>query len=169
MCGFHRTFILSFWLDNLLIRLQRDEHVLVVWADSLDQIIPLCKSFDQKLMKLAWHSKTNSVTPSILTSASNSSAPSTNASNINLAEKNRAKETVLSMATFAEEEKAALEAAAAVPPPPEQLSGGKWRLFGRKASNKVSDVEKAEKRPRSARLFAPLFVGAGAGLSVCKS
>jgi len=84
-----------------------------------------------------------------------------------LADKNKAKETGLIIATFAAEEKAALEAAAA-PPPPKQSSGRGWRLIGRKAPTKVPDVEKGARQPRPVRLFAPLFVGAGAGLAVCE-
>ena len=150
---------------------QRDEHVLVVWADGLDQIIPLCKSFDEKLMKLAWRSKANSFTPSILSSPSpsNSSAPSTNASNVNLTEKNKMKETGDIIATFAAEEKAALEAAAAASSPPSKESDEeKLKWFGRNASKIVCDIEKDTKRPRPVRLFASVFIGAGAGLAVCE-
>jgi len=77
------------------------------------------------------------------------------------------KETGFIIATFAAEEKAALEAAAAPPPPKESSSRG-WKLFGRKATTKVPDVEKGAKQPRPVRLFAPLFVGAGASLAVCE-
>lgn len=119
-------------------------------------------------MKLAWHSKPNPLTPSILTSVTNSSTPSTNASNVNLTEKNKVKETGLIIATFAAEEKAVLDAADA-PPPSERSAGRKWKWFGAKDSSKVTDVEKGAKRPRPVRLFAPLFVGAGTGLAVCES
>ena len=125
-------------------------------------------------MKLSWRSKTNSFTPSILTSPSpsNSSAPSTNASNVNLTEKNKIKETGDIIATFAAEEKAALEAAAAAPaassPSSKELDEQKLKWFGGDDSKKVCDVEKDAKRPRPVRLFASVFIGAGAGLAVCE-
>jgi len=32
----------------------RDERVLVIWSDNLDAIIPLCRDFDNSLIKLVW-------------------------------------------------------------------------------------------------------------------
>lgn len=32
--------------------LQRDERVLVIWADSMDAIIPTCREFEDRLIKL---------------------------------------------------------------------------------------------------------------------
>ncbi|KAH8096816.1 glycosyl transferase family group 2-domain-containing protein [Cristinia sonorae] len=35
----------------------RDERVLVVWSDSIDTIIPTCNEFDERLIKLLWRSR----------------------------------------------------------------------------------------------------------------
>ncbi|EIN05530.1 hypothetical protein PUNSTDRAFT_122407 [Punctularia strigosozonata HHB-11173 SS5] len=35
----------------------RDERVLIVWSDSLDQIIPTCHDFEERLIKLLWRSR----------------------------------------------------------------------------------------------------------------
>ncbi|KAF8642084.1 hypothetical protein AX16_009700 [Volvariella volvacea WC 439] len=35
----------------------RDERVLVVWCDELEQVVPLCKDFESKIMKLVWTSR----------------------------------------------------------------------------------------------------------------
>jgi hypothetical protein len=37
--------------------------MLVVWTDDLDHIVSLCKEFEQKLIKLVWHSRPVSRTP----------------------------------------------------------------------------------------------------------
>ena len=33
---------------------KRDERVLVVWSDNIESIIPLCRDFDNSLVKLVW-------------------------------------------------------------------------------------------------------------------
>ncbi|RDX46455.1 hypothetical protein OH76DRAFT_1356082 [Lentinus brumalis] len=35
----------------------RDERVLVVWSDSIDTIIPTCRDFEERLIKLLWRSR----------------------------------------------------------------------------------------------------------------
>ncbi|KAL0059149.1 hypothetical protein AAF712_014121 [Marasmius tenuissimus] len=35
----------------------RDERVLIVWASALDNIIPTCQDFDERLIKLLWRSR----------------------------------------------------------------------------------------------------------------
>ncbi|KAI0746494.1 glycosyl transferase family group 2-domain-containing protein [Daedaleopsis nitida] len=35
----------------------RDERVLVVWSDSIDSIIPICRDFEERLIKLLWRSR----------------------------------------------------------------------------------------------------------------
>ena len=39
---------------NVVSLQKRDEQVLVVWSDNLDTIIPLCRDFDNSLIKLVW-------------------------------------------------------------------------------------------------------------------
>ncbi|KAH8105321.1 glycosyl transferase family group 2-domain-containing protein [Cristinia sonorae] len=49
----------------------RDEKVLVVWAYNLDNIIPACKDFEEKMVRLAWNQR-SSLVPSALPSTTNS-------------------------------------------------------------------------------------------------
>ncbi|KAF9552144.1 hypothetical protein CPC08DRAFT_738237 [Agrocybe pediades] len=69
----------------------RDEHVMIIWSDNLDNIVPLCTEFEEKMMKLVWRSRHSmAAAPSIITNASSGSgsgSSSTAASNINLNEK----------------------------------------------------------------------------------
>ncbi|KAF9530692.1 glycosyl transferase family group 2-domain-containing protein [Crepidotus variabilis] len=155
----------------------RDEHVLVVWCDSLEQIVPLCNDFDEKMMKLVWRSRNHNHTPSLVTSPSNSSAPSTTPSNINLTEKIKSgNDVALAIAVESLQEKQKITTVEDVGSNPDSVAGttkkrwgwGGWRLSPKKtASPSVSDPEKAHERlPRPIRLFAPLYTGLGAGLAL---
>ncbi|KAF9484563.1 hypothetical protein BDN70DRAFT_797466 [Pholiota conissans] len=140
----------------------RDERVMVVWSDDLDQIVPLCQEFEEKMMKLVWRSRNQGATSSIITSVSNSSVPSTTASNVNLNEKasTRASVTVAEVA-------AAVSAATTTPPAKKAKKWGwGWKL-SKKTAPAPSDPEKGSTRqPRPIRLFAPLYNGLGVGLSL---
>jgi len=41
----------------MVIHGQRDERVLVVWADGPDTIIPTCNDFEERLIKLLWRAR----------------------------------------------------------------------------------------------------------------
>ena len=56
--------------------------MLVVWANSLDDIIPTCRDFEDKLIKLVWNQRS-----SALASLTSSAAPSNTGSDVNLTEK----------------------------------------------------------------------------------
>ncbi|KAG7087305.1 hypothetical protein E1B28_013283 [Marasmius oreades] len=134
----------------------RDERVLIVWSDSLDNIVELCTEFDEKLIKLVWRAR--NVTPSIsgLTSAAASIALSSSPSDLHLTEK----------------PKASSEEAVAVPPVVTAEKSTKksrwnwnWRLQ-KKKRDVHTDVEKGSKQARPIRLFAPFYDGFGAALSL---
>ena len=153
----------------LVHSLQRDERVLIVWSDELDQIIPLSNEFEEKIMKHVWRTRTHEQTPSLLTSASNSSYPSATASNVNLAEKPRGSVTVAeaaaATAVLAEREKTTVSTS-----PAKKFWGWGWKLSSEKSSKGASDPEKASSRQaRPIRLFAPLYGGLGSGLALCAS
>ena len=40
---------------------QRDERVMVVWTYDLDSIIPTCRDFEEKLIKLVWNRRSTNV------------------------------------------------------------------------------------------------------------
>lgn len=121
-------------------------------------------------MKLVWRSR-HATSPSIITSASNSSPPSTAASNVNLNEKTtRSSVTVpdAAIVTAALAEKEASATAPAPASPPKKKSWG-WKLSSKKSPPASSDPEKSASQARPIRLFAPIYGGLGLGLSVCES
>ncbi|KAL0947953.1 hypothetical protein HGRIS_010582 [Hohenbuehelia grisea] len=141
----------------------RDERVLVVWSDDLDMIIPLVQDFEDKLIKLVWRSRAAiaSSAASVVTSV----APSTNPSNVNLTEKSKAAVVAVSeaaaQAALAEKEK----------PKPESKWKWSWKLSSKKQTfgqRSESDMEKGDsgRKARPIRLFAPIYGGLGAALSV---
>ena len=149
---------------------------MVVWSDDLDHIVPLCSEFDEKLMKLVWRSRTSAATSSIITSVSNSSVPSTTASNVNLNEKESARASVtvaeVTAVTAALANKESSTATPAAPPKKKKSWGLNlgWKLGKKKPVAQSSDPEKGSTpQPRPLRLFAPVYSGLGFGLSLCAS
>ncbi|KAF8962847.1 glycosyl transferase family group 2-domain-containing protein [Flammula alnicola] len=149
----------------------RDERVLVVWSDDLDHIVPLCNEFEEKMMKLVWRSRHNAAPSSIITSGSNSSVPSTTASNVNLNEKASTRVSI-TVAEAAAATAALVEKETAAPPavpdaPPKKSWGWGWKLSSKKALPAPSDPEKGSPGPqeRPIRLFAPLYGGLGVALA----
>lgn len=130
----------------------RDERVLVVWSDDLDKIVTLCSEFESKLMKLVWRARSTvssfATLPSIGVS---STAPSTTNSNVNLNEK----------ATAPSEE---VIPESSAPAKPKSKWSFSWKL--QKKSPVVTDVEKGSREPRPVRLYAPVYAGLGAALSI---
>ncbi|KAF7760728.1 CAZyme family GT2 [Agaricus bisporus var. burnettii] len=139
----------------------RDERVLVVWSDELDQIVPLCREFNDKLMKYIWDSRpiSHSVSTSIVTSI----APSTATSKVNLNEKYLSPPplplseavAVVASQTKKEDEKKAR---------PWKFLGWSWTT----SRTRDADVEKGPigPAPRPIRLLAPFYGGAAAALSL---
>jgi phosphate/sulfate permease len=116
-------------------------------------------------MKLVWRSRPPPPS-SIMTSTTNSVAPSATASNVNLTEKS-AMPTTVTAAEFA----AALggtDVPRVVDEPPPSKWKWNWRLSKKRPSKATSgDVEKgpAARTARPIRLFAPVYGGLGLGLS----
>lgn len=131
---------------------QRDERVLVVWAFNLDNILPTCKDFEDKLIKLVWTQR------STFASLVSSAVPSTTGSDVNLTEKS--KQAVLDdkeVAARAEKKKVGKKSK-------RRCGLGYW-------FSDNTDVEKTADgpSPRPIRLFAPFYGGIAAGLSICQS
>ncbi|KAJ3710311.1 glycosyl transferase family group 2-domain-containing protein [Lentinula raphanica] len=139
----------------------RDERVLIVWSDDLDNILSLCTDFESKLMKLVWRSRvTLSGAPSLLSISQGSPSvpPSTTASDINLAEKPSGSSQTSPLPSLTE--KTTQE------PKPKSKWSWSWKLSKRVPAN-TSDPEKGSTlQPRPTRLFAPFYGGFGAGLSI---
>ncbi|KAH9979496.1 glycosyl transferase family group 2-domain-containing protein [Lactifluus volemus] len=132
----------------------RDERVLVVWSDTLDNIIPLCRDFEDNLIKLVWarrHSLTSIIPGQSLggTSAFTSAINST--SDVITHEKQQ-------------------EDVREIEPAPEitKSSGGSlwgWRLGSRAKQASARDPEKGGASSRPTRYFAPVYGGLGLALS----
>ncbi|KAJ3560835.1 hypothetical protein NP233_g10573 [Leucocoprinus birnbaumii] len=141
----------------------RDERVLVVWSDDLDHIVPLCREFNEKLMKYIWRSRATA--HSISTSVATSVAPSTTASNVNLNQSHNAPPldavtTAVTSATTSEKVK-----------PETPQKSRPWKFLGwswTTSKPQVADPEKGvdTTSPRPIRLLAPIYGGLGAGLSI---
>ncbi|KAJ8595119.1 hypothetical protein M405DRAFT_857602 [Rhizopogon salebrosus TDB-379] len=139
----------------------RDERVIVVWSDSFDGIIPLCRDFEEKLIKLVWRCRR-------LASAPNSNASPASA--------------VVSKANFAVKESVLTES---IPITDKERNnarskslskkhgwGWSWRASLEKQSMSADDpdLEKedssATKGPRPIRLYAPFYCGLATALSI---
>ena len=167
-----------------------------MWSDILDGIIPTCREFEDKLIQLVWRSRpllassasaistgtvgtTASSTP--LTSGSVVRgvhlpagtvlplAPSRKGSDIGFDEKSALGNSLPELTSEKERKTGAATALAKA-----QNGKGKkksfwsffsWRL---KAANQDDDLEDGEGKPekRPIRLFAPIYGGLGAGLSL---
>ncbi|KZV75016.1 hypothetical protein PENSPDRAFT_572274 [Peniophora sp. CONT] len=145
----------------------RDERVLVVWSDSLNTIIPLTKDFDEKLIQLVWSIR---VSANGLPTAGNVTpegaspvlgTPITSLSDVHLREPTSAE---LLSPIPATKEVVPVE----VTKPKTKSKGSLWGWrIGDKAAQAQSDTESASgASPRPIRLFAPVYGGLGAGLSL---
>ncbi|KAH9938819.1 glycosyl transferase family group 2-domain-containing protein [Epithele typhae] len=130
----------------------RDERVLVVWSYQLDSIIPTCRDFEDKLIKLVWNRRSANVSMISVGDMEDSSG----ASDVALNEKP-------SQATETKEAAAAAEAATSRAQKPK-----KTRFWG--LAYFVTDKDDIEKTaegpsPRPVKLFAPFYNGLGVALS----
>jgi hypothetical protein len=129
----------------------------------LDQIIPLVREFNEKLMTLVWRSRVGNTSASIFTSRTSLYVPSIG-SDVQLNEKSSLPEPLPTLGTTK-------------PPEADKVSVKKtrkcwgWRLGSKEEkATKGEDPEKG-KDPREARpvrLFAPFYAGFGFGLAICE-
>ena len=124
-----------------------------MWAYNLDNIIPTCRDFEDKLIKLVWNQRSAAV------SFASSLAPSTAGSAVNLNEK------ATQIVNEKEVEAKAKEKAAGSKRDKKRSCGLSYFI-----SNK-DDVEKTAEgpSPRPIRLFAPVYNGLGVAMSICAS
>ncbi|KAH9987635.1 glycosyl transferase family group 2-domain-containing protein [Russula compacta] len=133
----------------------RDERVLVVWSNNLDNIIPLCRDFEGNLIKLVW-SRRHSLTsltpgPSLVATPAVLSAVNS-ASDVDLNEKVQETETTPELESS-----------------PKPISGGSlwgWRIGSKaKRAPAPGDLERGGASSRPTRYFAPVYGGLGLALS----
>jgi hypothetical protein len=135
--------------------------VLVVWSDNLDTIIPLCRDFDDNLIKLVW-SRRRSLTSLIPGSSLAATPAATLASTIN----NSAQASDVNIYEKPQEVESITQSNA------EPISGGSlwgWRIGSRaKRAPAIRDPEKGGASARPTRYFAPVYCGVSLALSTCK-
>ncbi|KAJ7186447.1 glycosyl transferase family group 2-domain-containing protein [Mycena filopes] len=155
----------------------RDERVLIAWSDSIDDIVPLTADFEEKLMKLVWRSRsTTGGSASILTAGSTPSASASpsilTGSDVNLRPHQGSMPSVAELPASPVTEKPQSPVQK-----PKGFLGWSWRLSSAPPPTsssdpeKVTDLEKGEvddggRAARPIRLFAPVYGGLGAGLSL---
>ncbi|KAL9715509.1 hypothetical protein Ac2012v2_002170 [Leucoagaricus gongylophorus] len=132
----------------------RDERSLVLWSYALETIIPLCKDFEEKLIKHIWRTRNiaRKESPSI-----SSIDPSVSNSDVNLNEKP-------SDITQVSKERPTSEPAQSQSPP--QHKWWSWRLNpkDKDVASKGDDPEKKQAE-RKLVLLGPFYAGCGAALS----
>lgn len=131
-----------------LVSTQRDERVLVLWSNDLDGIIPQCRDFEARLIKLVWRARGLISAATSELSSSIGNIPSDD----DLAEKTK---------EASEDPIAIVER----PPPPQSKSF--WKVFSWRSTRSEQDLESAAKKKRQMRLIAPLYTGLGVGLALC--
>ncbi|KAL9708789.1 hypothetical protein Ac2012v2_007943 [Leucoagaricus gongylophorus] len=141
----------------------RDERVVVVWSEDLDQIISLCDEFNEKLIKYIW--RTRATMHSASTSAAPSVASSTTASN-----------THLNHHPPSSSPDAEAGAVSAVGPPgkAKKTKSQKsrtcnildWRWITSRTTETDPEKGTDPPSPRPMRLLAPVYGGLGAALSI---
>lgn len=135
--------------------------MLVVWSDNLDNIIDLCREFEEKLIKLVWRSRNLLLAQSPPT---DSSLSSTTSSNVNLNEKQAG--TTTDVVVVPDRDKPAprktRRAWSWKPSPPADRKKSEAR------AEEASEKGAVGKNPRPIRLFASVYGGLGVALSICQ-
>ena len=135
--------------------------MLVVWSDNLDNIIDLCREFEEKLIKLVWRSRNLLLAPSPPT---DSSLSSTTSSKVNLNEKQAG--TTTDVVVVPDRDKPAprktRRAWSWKPSPPPDRKKTEAR------AEEASEKGAVSKNPRPIRLFASVYGGLGVALSICQ-
>ncbi|KZT25599.1 hypothetical protein NEOLEDRAFT_1065128 [Neolentinus lepideus HHB14362 ss-1] len=140
----------------------RDERVLVIWSESLDTIIPICRDFEDRLIKLLWRSRPNAHLATSSSSHPNSLSGSVSGHSTTMFSPNAmppprfstagSKLGLGSSASLADPEKLPVD------DQPSQKVKRTW--YGRK---RIVDVDPDE---RPVRIFAPIYNGLAAGLAL---
>lgn len=146
----------------------RDERVMVIWADNFDNIIPLCRDLEEKLIKLIWRYR--HLTSSATTAPSSTNIVSAIASAIGSATSFEEKDPVLTetIPVTEKEQKNSRSKSS----PKSSRWGWNWRASPEKRSAQANehDVEKegssGSPGPRPLRLYAPFYCGLATGLSI---
>jgi hypothetical protein len=149
---------------------QRNERAVVLWSYSLENIMPLCKEFEQKMIKYLW--RTRSVSPRPFSSASTFSAIDQQLVSPSVTSIDEGSQAELNEKTSADIDiQIPTKAAVAAP----QRHWWSWKLRPRSStttdenpSAASSDPEKGGKRTeRKLVLIGPIYAGFGAAMAAC--
>ena len=128
-----------------------------MWSYQLDTIIPTCREFEDKLIKLVWKSRPTNVSIASMSDLLASNGNSNAHLNEEPKEKETTKEAVANPAEVA--------AKRATKPAKKRFWGLAYFVTDK------DDVEKTAEgpSPRPIRLFAPVYNGLGVAMSICAS
>ena len=147
------------------VALARDRSVIVVWSESLDNIIPSCRELEDKLIKLLWKSRPGrdvSATPSIAPSGASADNHRTASRN---GQREEDPEKAQTQGGHTEKDSTIV----GEPDRVETRTRRNW--YGKKITTSVtirgtSDDEESGIERRPQRLFAPVYNGLAAGLAL---
>ena len=149
-----------------------------MWCDDLDQIVPLCKEFNAKLLQLLLDSRKAFSTAMTMSSARTSlSTPAgSTARFVEMIGPNGARGSQDSRSTGSplaidSKPEATTPPANAAEGQPKKRSRWGWKLSPKAAPTTPADVEKVRDpaMERPGRLFSPFYAGLAFGLSICES
>ena len=138
--------------------------MLIVWSYQLDTIIPTCRDFEDKLIKLVWNRRSTAVSLASPPGSVSDHSPSNGSSDAHLTEKANPGAHA-HVETKEVPDAAAVAAARAQKPVKKRFWGFSYFVTDK------DDVEKTAEgpSPRPVRLFAPIYNGLGVALSFCES
>lgn len=158
--------------DNPLLSLQRDERVLVVWAPSIETIIPTCHDFEDRLIKLLWRTRPPAAATEGVGTASNSISGHS-AQPVNPFRTPTPSRYSSTFGFFPPTPGPGLTDTVATPCSDDPEKGApvvktkaKRTWYGKKYT---VDVDPSAPIPRPTVLYACVYNGLAAGLSLCKS
>ena len=150
--------------------LQRDERSVVLWSYHLEHIIPLCKDFEEKLIKHIWRTRDIARKP-LPNSTVVYTSHSRGGSRAEINEKTDINRDVERPDGVNKEE--GTEPHQSPSPPRRRSFWNWWRLQPRAktsaGSEEGGDPEKSKNEKRKLVLIGPLYAGCGVGLAGCKS
>lgn len=159
--------------------MQRDDFSIVLWSYHLEHIIPLCKDFEDKLIKHIWRTRDIARKPLSTATSLYDKGHSRDDSRAEINEKGDIK--VEGDSDDYNKEGAELERTAAeggttgtASKGPSSKVWGWWRLqprdpnAGAGEKGDESDAEKAKRKERKLVLIGPFYAGCGAGLAACE-